>query len=330
MPCIFCGTNDNLTDEHVFPAFLGGELVVRDGSCRACNGRIGTFEQVFARETQTARQIFEIADRYGEIRDAPVQVRLEGEPGLGAINLRRRADGEIELRDFVSEFRAEDGRNVRHGFFTTNEAAQRFIERARARGQQVDELALPRDIVLLPESRQTLAFTFLPDVRRVIAKIALAAIAYHYGVDYACQPSFDCLRRSIFGPVENLIVRVFANGDFAAAHVRTPQRHSVNGYLSAGMHKGWAIVSLFGGLSYIVRLTDNFQEDRSRQFSVYYDAATRRQFVPVVRFDEMTLIGRVLSTASQFESPRALDAQMYPIVSTYCDSKGIQVSRLEE
>lgn len=141
MPCIFCGMSDNkLTVEHVFPAFLGGDLVVRDGSCRTCNGRIGTFEQVLARETRTARQIFEIADRYGDIPHAPVEVQLEGEPWLGAINLLRRADGEIELRDFVLEVRAEDGRPVRHGFFTTNEAAERFIDRARAHGRRVDEV----------------------------------------------------------------------------------------------------------------------------------------------------------------------------------------------
>lgn len=182
---------------------------------------------------------------------------------------------------------------------------------------------------MLPESRQTLAFAFLPDVRRVIAKIALAATAYRYGVDYACRPSFDCLRTSIFGRPENLIVRVFANEDFAHAHLRTPQLHSVNAYLSAGMHRGWAIVSLFGGISYVVELTNIFQEEQSRQFSVCYDAGSRREFLPVVLFNEFTLIGRVLSHATQFESPVALDAQMFPIVSTYCDLRGMRVSRIE-
>jgi hypothetical protein len=32
MACIFCGTQDNLTDEHIFHAFIGGELRVPNGS----------------------------------------------------------------------------------------------------------------------------------------------------------------------------------------------------------------------------------------------------------------------------------------------------------
>lgn len=44
MSCIFCRSNANLTDEHVFPAFMGGELIVKDGSCETCNRDFGVAE----------------------------------------------------------------------------------------------------------------------------------------------------------------------------------------------------------------------------------------------------------------------------------------------
>jgi hypothetical protein len=40
--CLFClkegeGSEVHFTDEHIFPAALGGKLVVKDGSCDGCN-----------------------------------------------------------------------------------------------------------------------------------------------------------------------------------------------------------------------------------------------------------------------------------------------------
>jgi hypothetical protein len=35
--CIYCGSTENLTDEHVLPLALGGTDMLRDGSCLTCN-----------------------------------------------------------------------------------------------------------------------------------------------------------------------------------------------------------------------------------------------------------------------------------------------------
>lgn len=78
---------ENLTDEHVFPAFSGANLVVPNGSCKPCNNICSKFEQKIAGEVETTRHIFEIQDRYGEIPKLPVAIEVQGEgakPGRGA------------------------------------------------------------------------------------------------------------------------------------------------------------------------------------------------------------------------------------------------------
>jgi hypothetical protein len=57
MGCIFCSGQENLTDEHVFPAFMGGELEVRNGSCTRCNGDFGVAEAAL-KEATTPLLIF--------------------------------------------------------------------------------------------------------------------------------------------------------------------------------------------------------------------------------------------------------------------------------
>jgi hypothetical protein len=45
--CLFCRREfEKLTDEHVFPAAIGGNLMVRNATCADCNNGIsGKFEQ---------------------------------------------------------------------------------------------------------------------------------------------------------------------------------------------------------------------------------------------------------------------------------------------
>src|SRR5262249_24526603 len=156
-----------------------------------------------------------------------------------------------EVYDFVAKIKTSDGKNVREGFFVSEENAQKFIERSRARGEKTTELEVPKDVVLQPMSQQTHAFAFSLEMRKMAAKIALVSLAHEYGTEYALLPQFDALRRAPFAASPNdLPVRIFANEDFVSDYTKSPQQHSVRAYLSAGMKKGWALVNLFGGLSY--------------------------------------------------------------------------------
>jgi hypothetical protein len=333
MPCIFCRMTENMTDEHVFPAFSGASLVVQNGSCKPCNNICSKFEQKIAAELETTRHIFEIQDRYGEIPMLPVAVEVRGE-GAKPVEVRgrRTPEGDIELYDFVSQAKVEDGKNVRHGFFVSPEAAEKFIERSRKRGEATTELGVPKELTLQSSAQQTIIFAFSYEARQLAAKIALVSIAFQYGTDYACLPQFDALRNIVIGQPQDpaaLRLRIFANKDFASDHSRTPRQHTVRAYLSAGMHKGWASVTLFGGLSYIVELTRAFDERESRHYSLFYDLETRAQFNPIVLFSEQELLGRVLSPATNFEEPEAVDEQWWPVVEEYCKAKGIEITRTQ-
>ena len=79
--CLFClSETDKLTDEHVFPAALGGKLVVKDGTCQACNNGLSkAFEQFVAKRLNHFRRVLSIKDRRGDIPKIEVKVDVNGE-----------------------------------------------------------------------------------------------------------------------------------------------------------------------------------------------------------------------------------------------------------
>jgi 5-methylcytosine-specific restriction endonuclease McrA len=42
--CIYCGRTDGLTEEHVVPFALGGNLIIPDASCPSCRDMTSAFE----------------------------------------------------------------------------------------------------------------------------------------------------------------------------------------------------------------------------------------------------------------------------------------------
>jgi hypothetical protein len=262
-----------------------------------------------------------------------VAIEVTGE-GAKSVEVRgqRTVDGDIKLYDFVSKAQIEDGKKVRHGFFVSSEAAEKFIERSQKRGETTTEMGVPKELTLQSSAEQTIICAFTYEARQLAAKIALVSLAFRYGTDYACQPQFDSLRQMVIASRQDLTsfgLRIFANKDFVSDHRRTPRQHSVRTYLSAGMHYGWACVTLFGGLAYIIELTRNFDERDSRSFSLFYDVETRSLCNPIVLFSEQEVIGRILSPATSFEEPDAIDAQWWPLVEGYCKSKGIEITRTQ-
>lgn len=330
MSCIFCRSEERLTREHVFPAFMGGDLTVRDASCENCNGLVGVAEATIRDATVPLLNLLRIENRDGRVPNAPLRANIQG-LDLRDLPAFMDGNGEIRLRDFVRDTVNDDGRQLRQGFFATREAGQRFAERNRARGGEIIAREVPRQIVIEAEYVQDTMFAFSVEARKVAAKIALTAIALNYGVAFALSPQFDLLRQvRDEQDSRNLPVRIFANENIMAAWIRTPHQHSILCYLSAGMRKGWALVTLFGGLSYIVELTREYYERESRQFSIFYEANTRTRSNPILLADEMALIGHVLSPATTFETRLAVDAQWYRVVSTFCNGNGIVVERLAD
>jgi hypothetical protein len=328
MACIFCGSEADLTREHVFPAFMGGELTVPDGSCKRCNGEFGKWECTLRESTKFLLNLLQIENRDGQVPTARVEVEIRGTDAKGLFG-KREADGTVTLSDVVVSTVEPDGKKHRRGFFVSEASAEKFLECARARGDKTTELPLPEEIVLDASFTQALPFAFSLEARKVVAKIALASIAYKYGVPFALSAQFDSLRQARTATTaREMPLRVFCNKNFMAAHTRNAHQHSIMCYLSAGKKKGWALVTLFGGLSYVVEATDNYQEPSSRLFSIFYDAALKKPFNPVILADEMMIIGDVLSKNSAFEDKDALDEQWFPILASYCAEIGIELERI--
>jgi HNH endonuclease len=152
MACIFCGTEENLTEEHLFPAFSGANLIVPDASCQKCNSQCGDFENVVARLTETARHIFEIPNRYGRIPTAPVKVEIQG--GDVTVPGRRKPDGEVEVFDFVAKTKTDDGNNVREGFFVSEESETNSLsDPAQGERRPQNEKCRKRSFCCQPVSR---------------------------------------------------------------------------------------------------------------------------------------------------------------------------------
>ena len=219
MGCMFCKPEKNLTREHVFPAFMGGELTVPDGSCQGCNGEFGKWEGTIRESTKFLLNLLQIENRKGEVPTVRVEVEIRGMDVKGLFGTRE-ADGTISFSDVVIPSVKPDGKKHREGFFISKESAEKFVERSRARGEKTTELQVPKEIIFDATYTQRLPFVFTLEARKVAAKIALTSIAYKYGVPYALSAQFDALRNVRTAATEKeMPLRVFCSKTFMAAHI---------------------------------------------------------------------------------------------------------------
>jgi hypothetical protein len=100
MACMFCGSEADLTREHVFPASVGGELTVPDGSCKGCNGEFGKWESTIWESTRFLLNLLQIENRDGEVPTARVEVEIRGMNANGLFG-KREAAGTTSLSEVV-------------------------------------------------------------------------------------------------------------------------------------------------------------------------------------------------------------------------------------
>ena len=286
MAYIFCGSEDNLTDEHIFPAFMGGELKVPNGSCDRCNREYGIAEAALKQATIPLLNLLQVKNRDGVVPNAPLSAQIRG---LDMKNLPAFMDGKgaIQLLDKVEPTITPEGRQVRQGFFITKGGGDKFAERGRKRGDELVQQTVPEQIVIEANYTVSTSFAQTLEAHRIAAKIALTAIAYQDGTSFALSKQFDELRET--QTARPMRVWIFANEGFLNDHPRSAHEHSVICYLSAGMRRGWAVVTLFGGLTYRVDLTTDYTERESRQFSIFYDANLKKRVNPIVLYDDWLL-----------------------------------------
>jgi hypothetical protein len=304
---------------------MGGKLEVRNGSCKRCNGDFGLAEAELKEAIKPLLNLLKVKNRKGIVPSVALNAEIRG------LDMKKPpafidGAGNINFHDTVTKSITEDGKIIEHGFFMTAKGSDTFVKRSLARGGKLIEREVPKQIVADVDYTLTTSFAFSLQARRVIGKIALTAIALEYGIPFALSPQFDAFRQALVS--KELPVWIFANVGFMGAHLRTAHQHSVMCYLSPGWRRGWVLVTLFGGLTYRVDVTKDYVESQSRQFSIFYDAVSKKRMNPIVLANEMTLVGHVLSPVTKFEDRDAVDGQWRPVITEFCADKGIIVERI--
>jgi hypothetical protein len=253
--CLFCPTEqEHLSQEHVFPAALGGTLELPNAVCTPCNNDFSTFEQVVARELAPIRFVLQIPDRRGEVPRVEATVKTAHRE-YGA---RLEGKGKLVMKPIVTEVMGDAGkREFVHQFITARQK-QKLEQEAKEKGLEIIETG-PGE----PEEGEVhfggeLRYLGSSEGLRTAAKIAFVGLAYRAGVILASGDSFQTVRTYIKDGAGTPCARLFSNLGYMDAVQQGPHQHSLT---IAGRHdKGRvdAIVRLFGGLCYFVELSTTY------------------------------------------------------------------------
>src|SRR5258708_277083 len=114
--CLFCPTEqERLSEEHVFPAALGGTLEVKHAVCTPCNNGFSKFEQALVGELAPVRFLLQIPDRRGEVP----RVEATFKTASKEYEARLEGKGTLVMKPIVTEIVGETGkREFEHRFIT--------------------------------------------------------------------------------------------------------------------------------------------------------------------------------------------------------------------
>jgi hypothetical protein len=251
--CIFCLKERELTDEHVFPAALGGVLVLKESVCAVCNNGFSKFEQPLAAELTPIRLILQIPDRRGEIPQAAATVKTQDKE----YEARVKGDGRVQLKPII-EITMDEGVKEVWYKFATERQKEKLRQEAREKGRQFIETGPGK-----PEDAEVHLGGELEAIGsevglRTASKIAYVGLAYIAGAKLATTDSFNEIRAYVLEGTGKPTSRLFVHERFMGAVQQGPHQHSL---IIAGRHdKGRvdAIVRLFGGLCYFVQLSEHY------------------------------------------------------------------------
>ncbi len=254
--CIFCLEEaDNLTDEHVFPAALGGVLTVNQSVCVECNNGSSMFEQPLATEFAPIRLILQIPDRYGQVPQVPATVRVEEK----VYDAKVKGDGKVQLKRIVTEGKTSGGEREFIHQFLTEKQKQKLRQEVRAKGHQFIESGPGNPVQAEVSFGGDLKFIGSPEGLRTASKIAYVGLAFRAGCALAKSDSFAEIRAYIRKGAGEPRARLFVHEGFLEACQQGPHQHSI---IMAGRHdkkRVDVIVRLFGGICYFVVLSDHYE-----------------------------------------------------------------------
>ncbi|MGH9509220.1 MAG: HNH endonuclease [Terriglobales bacterium] len=271
--CLFCSKTEHLTDEHIFPASLGGDDVVEKSTCIQCNGIFSDqFEASFNNSMKFFCWLFQIGNRQGVIPNMEATAIWQG----AELKVVVRHDGSIRpLGRPPTEVVGQDGRKQFEYLFPTLRERKKFEAWAKAKGKEIIPITDP--IVVQPGSSISMDFIGEDAALRAATKVAFMCLALKCGVVTARSDTFKDVREFIRTGKGTHPARLFVNPTFSHMVQSGPHQHSVFAYLNAQDCTVWAIVRFFGGLSYLVQLSDSYTGGVDYGFFYIYDAYRKQQ-----------------------------------------------------
>lgn len=253
--CLFCRHEfEKLTDEHVFQAAIGGKLVIPNGTCAECNNDMSKqYEQEISGRLVHFRRILDIKDRRGKVPTIEITVNVNGQERLATLY----GDGTVVLRPRVTEATKDGVVETVYENLPEN-AKEGLRKKAKEQGIELIEEPTPGGEVEASFSGE-LDFLKSEGMLRFVAKIAYTALALRMGVALAHSDAFDEVREYINTGGGGTAVHLFLNDEFLTHSAHGLHQHSV---VLAGRNDKLrvdAVVRLFGGLSYMVTLSTQYQ-----------------------------------------------------------------------
>lgn len=250
--CLSClRETPDLTDEHVFPAVIGGTLVVAGSTCAECNNGFSPIEQWFAGKTAHFRWILGISDRKGNLPTVPITMQIEGRELKGKL----QPDGSYRMAPTI--VRSDQGRVVEAIHELQTAVDHESLRQKLKPGWEVVEEQNPARQAEVSMSGD-LDFLDSDKTLRLVTKIALTALAFKCGKTFALSGAFSEARDFVRSgsPFEG--ARIFLNQTLLTESPHGLHHHSVVIAGRKDQNSVVAVVRLFGGLSYFVELSNHY------------------------------------------------------------------------
>ena len=301
--CLFCLCDrDELTDEHVFPAALGGDLVVK-GTCVECvkdkRSSSKEFEQPFAMELAPLRNLLVIPDRYGKMPTVAAKAEMNGKE----LDAKLLGDGRVQLTPVVKVIRGTDGA-VKELLFEhiTDKQKEKTRREAAEKGYELIESEAVAGQRAEISVAGTLKLIGAPEGLRLATKIAYTGFALRMGCDFAIRNASDEARTYVRTGEDKQTAKLFVNQEYLANCAQRPHQHSIVLAGRKDKHRIDAIVRLFGTLSYFVTLSERY-DGADFYSTLAYDAQRGKT--------EGVLVGNLQSEFLQIEHVATSEATVW-------------------
>jgi len=253
--CMFClQEKGKLTEEHVFPAALGGDLVVPHSVCAGCNHGFSEFEQPLCVELRPIRFLLQIANRRGEIPTVEATAKTTAKEYAARIE----PGGRVRLKPIISEVPSPDGGRKFLYQYLSDRQKEKLAHGAKEKGNEFEQLPAGE-----PEEAEIHFGGDLEKIAsseglRTAAKTAYVGLARFAGTGFVRSDAFAGVREYIKSGTGAHKSRLFVNRKYMEAVQQGPHQHSVTLAATKAGHRVEVIVRLFSHLAYFVELSDSY------------------------------------------------------------------------